>query len=119
MEQTFYLQGPVNQVNTPKIFDGMKRAGTLVRSDLLCFLQSIPEELQNGEGFGYLIMFRPLGSFSWTKAVVTSVEASKYIYRNESIPSLFPFEVKVGVFNHEGVGTLSPVFLVYSGEDGK
>uniref|UniRef100_A0A8C6VAA4 Contactin 6 n=1 Tax=Naja naja TaxID=35670 RepID=A0A8C6VAA4_NAJNA len=78
---------------------------------------SIPEELQNGEGFGYLIMFRPLGSFSWTKAVVTSVEASKYIYRNESIPSLFPFEVKVGVFNHEGIGTLSPVFLVYSGED--
>ncbi|XP_034296428.1 contactin-6-like isoform X4 [Pantherophis guttatus] len=87
------------------------------RSELVITWESIPEELQNGEGFGYLIMFRPLGSFSWTKAVVTSVEASKYIYRNESIPSLFPFEVKVGVFNHEGVGTLSPVFLVYSGED--
>uniref|UniRef100_A0A8C6VDF9 Contactin 6 n=1 Tax=Naja naja TaxID=35670 RepID=A0A8C6VDF9_NAJNA len=87
------------------------------RSELVIMWESIPEELQNGEGFGYLIMFRPLGSFSWTKAVVTSVEASKYIYRNESIPSLFPFEVKVGVFNHEGIGTLSPVFLVYSGED--
>uniref|UniRef100_A0A670JDW7 Contactin 6 n=1 Tax=Podarcis muralis TaxID=64176 RepID=A0A670JDW7_PODMU len=77
------------------------------------------EELQYGEGFGYIIMFRPLGSASWTKAVVASVEASKYIYRNESITPLFPFEVKVGVFNHEGVGTMSPIYIVYSGEDGK
>ncbi|KAM6468634.1 contactin-6 isoform 2-T2 [Liasis olivaceus] len=87
------------------------------RSELVITWESIPEELQNGEGFGYLIMFRSLGSLSWTKAVVTSVEASKYVYRNESIPPLFPFEVKVGVFNHEGIGTLSPVSLVYSGED--
>lgn len=64
-------------------------------------------------------MFRPLGSTSWTKAVAASVEASKYIYRNESITSLFPFEVKVGVFNQEGVGTLSPIYIVYSGEDGE
>ncbi|XP_063148906.1 contactin-6 [Candoia aspera] len=87
------------------------------RAELVITWESIPEELQNGEGFGYLIKFRPLGSLSWTKAVVTSVEASKYVYRNESIPPLFPFEVKVSVFNHEGIGTLSPVFLVYSGED--
>ena len=64
-------------------------------------------------------MFRPLGSTSWTKAVAASVEASKYIYRNESITPLFPFEVKVGVFNQEGVGTLSPIYIVYSGEDGE
>ncbi|XP_053159063.1 contactin-6 isoform X2 [Hemicordylus capensis] len=87
------------------------------RSELVITWESVPEELQNGEGFGYIIMFRPLGSTSWTKAVVTSVEASKYIYRNESITPLFPFEVKVGVFNHEGVGTLSPIYIVYSGED--
>ncbi|XP_062977772.1 contactin-6-like [Elgaria multicarinata webbii] len=88
------------------------------RSELVITWESIPEELQNGEGFGYIIMFRPLGSKSWTKAVVTSVEASRYIYRNESITPLFPFEVKVGVFNHEGIGTLSPIYIVYSGEDG-
>ncbi|XP_042308319.1 contactin-6-like isoform X2 [Sceloporus undulatus] len=87
------------------------------RSELIITWESIPEELQNGEGFGYIIMFRPLGSASWTKAVASSVEASKYIYRNESITPLFPFEVKVGVFNHEGVGTLSPIYIVYSGED--
>uniref|UniRef100_A0A8D2LZR0 Contactin 6 n=1 Tax=Varanus komodoensis TaxID=61221 RepID=A0A8D2LZR0_VARKO len=88
------------------------------RSELVITWESVPEELQNGEGFGYIIMFRPLGSTSWTKAVVASVEASKYVYRNESITPLCPFEVKVGVFNHEGLGTLSPVYIVYSGEDG-
>uniref|UniRef100_A0A6J0TGL1 Contactin-6 isoform X1 n=1 Tax=Pogona vitticeps TaxID=103695 RepID=A0A6J0TGL1_9SAUR len=87
------------------------------RSELVITWESVPEELQNGEGFGYIIMFRPLGSTSWTKAVAASVEASKYIYRNESITPLFPFEVKVGVFNQEGVGTLSPIYIVYSGED--
>ncbi|KAF2987863.1 hypothetical protein EK904_011985, partial [Melospiza melodia maxima] len=75
------------------------------------------EELQNGEGFGYVVMFRPLGSTTWTKAVVASVESSKYVYRNESITPLSPFEVKVGVYNNEGEGTLSSISIIYSGED--
>jgi len=81
-------------------------------------LQPVSEELQNGEGFGYIVMLRPLGSTTWTKAVVASVEASKYVYRNESITPLSPFEVKVGVYNKEGEGTLSSISIVYSGEDG-
>uniref|UniRef100_A0A452H092 Contactin 6 n=1 Tax=Gopherus agassizii TaxID=38772 RepID=A0A452H092_9SAUR len=89
------------------------------RSELVITWESVPEELQNGEGFGYIIMFRPLGSTSWTKAVVASIEASKYVYRNESITPLSPFEVKVGVYNNEGEGTLSSISIVYSGEDGK
>ncbi|XP_019392161.1 PREDICTED: contactin-6 isoform X1 [Crocodylus porosus] len=87
------------------------------RSELVITWESVPEELQNGEGFGYIIMFRPLGSTSWTKAVVASVEACKYVYRNESIIPLSPFEVKVGVYNNEGEGTLSSISIVYSGED--
>uniref|UniRef100_A0A8C3GPV7 Contactin 6 n=1 Tax=Cairina moschata TaxID=8855 RepID=A0A8C3GPV7_CAIMO len=87
------------------------------RSELVITWEPVPEELQNGEGFGYIIMFRPLGSTTWTKAVVASVEASKYIYRNESITPLSPFEVKVGVYNNEGEGTLSSISIVYSGED--
>ncbi|XP_032650511.1 contactin-6 isoform X1 [Chelonoidis abingdonii] len=87
------------------------------RSELVITWESVPEELQNGEGFGYIIMFRPLGSTSWTKAVVASIEASKYVYRNESITPLSPFEVKVGVYNNEGEGTLSSISIVYSGED--
>ncbi|XP_026532374.1 contactin-6-like [Notechis scutatus] len=111
----FERTGDISHV--PTVAPTNVRGGGGSRSELVIMWESIPEELQNGEGFGYLIMFRPFSSFSWTKAVVNSVEASKYIYRNESIPSLFPFEVKVGVFNHEGIGTLSPVFIVYSGED--
>ncbi|XP_068264513.1 contactin-6 [Nyctibius grandis] len=87
------------------------------RSELVITWEPVPEELQNGEGFGYIVMLRPLGSTTWTKAVVASVEASKYVYRNESITPLSPFEVKVGVYNNEGEGTLSSISIVYSGED--
>ncbi|CAK7293855.1 CNTN6 [Vulpes lagopus] len=58
------------------------------------------KELQNGEEFGYIIMLRPVGSTSWTKKRVPSVESSR-----------------VGVYNNEGEGSLSTVSIVYSGED--
>ncbi|XP_048210846.1 contactin-6 [Perognathus longimembris pacificus] len=87
------------------------------RSELVITWESIPEELQNGEGFGYLIMFRPVGSTTWTKERVALVESSRFVYRNESIMPLSPFEVKVGVYNNEGEGPLSTVSIVYSGED--
>nr|XP_028700207.1 contactin-6 isoform X3 [Macaca mulatta]XP_028700208.1 contactin-6 isoform X3 [Macaca mulatta] len=87
------------------------------RSELVITWESIPEELQNGEGFGYIIMFRPVGSTTWTKEKVASVESSRFVYRNESIIPLSPFEVKVGVYNNEGEGSLSTVTIVYSGED--
>ncbi|KAB1264718.1 Contactin-6 [Camelus dromedarius] len=87
------------------------------RSELVITWESIPEELQNGEGFGYIIMLRPVGSTTWTKERVLSVESSRFVYRNENIIPLSPFEVKVGVFNNEGEGSLSTVSIVYSGED--
>uniref|UniRef100_A0A8B9GMG1 Contactin 6 n=1 Tax=Amazona collaria TaxID=241587 RepID=A0A8B9GMG1_9PSIT len=86
-------------------------------SELVITWEPVPEELQNGEGFGYIVMFRHLGTATWTKAVVVSVEACKYVYRNESIKSLSPFEVKVDVYNNEGEGTLISISIVYSGED--
>ncbi|XP_053456419.1 contactin-6 isoform X1 [Nycticebus coucang] len=87
------------------------------RSELVITWESIPEELQNGEGFGYVVMFRPVGSTTWNKEKVASVESSRFVYRNESIIPLSPFEVKVGVYNNEGEGALSTVSIVYSGED--
>nr|XP_021501196.1 contactin-6-like [Meriones unguiculatus] len=87
------------------------------RSELVITWESIPEELQNGEGFGYIVMFRPVGSTTWMKERVALVESSRFIYRNESIMPLSPFEVKVGVYNNEGEGSLSTVSIVYSGED--
>nr|XP_044989316.1 LOW QUALITY PROTEIN: heterogeneous nuclear ribonucleoprotein D0-like [Jaculus jaculus] len=75
------------------------------------------KELQNGDGFGYIIMFRPVGSTTWKKEKVALVESSRFVYRNESIMPLSPFEVKVGVYNNEGEGSLSTVSIIYSGED--
>lgn len=79
----------------------------------------IPEELQNGGEFGYLVMLRPVGSTTWTKERVPSVDSSRFVYRNESVTPLSPFEVKVGVYNTEGDGALSAMAVIYSGEDGE
>ncbi|KAM9074714.1 contactin-6 isoform 4-T4 [Megaptera novaeangliae] len=87
------------------------------RSELVITWESIPEELQNGEEFGYIIMLRPVGSTTWTKERVPFVESSRFVYRNESITPLSPFEVKVGVYNKKGEGALSTTSIVYSGED--
>ncbi|KAJ1069250.1 hypothetical protein K5549_000561 [Capra hircus] len=87
------------------------------RSELIITWESIPEELQNGEDFGYIVMLRPVGSTTWTKERVPSVESSRFIYRNENIIPLSPFEVKVGVYNKEGEGPLSTASIIYSGED--
>ncbi|XP_058535164.1 contactin-6 [Ochotona princeps] len=105
------------RASVPVLAPGSIDGGGGSRSELVVTWEPIPEELQNGEGFGYLVMFRPVGSAAWTKAKVASVESSRFTYRNESIAPLSPFEVKVGVYNDQGEGPLSPVSIVYSGED--
>ncbi|XP_054991860.1 contactin-6 isoform X2 [Sorex araneus] len=87
------------------------------RSELVITWEPIPEELQNGAGFGYTVMFRPVGSAAWAVERQPSVDASRLVYRNESLSPLSPFEVKVGVYNQEGDGPWSTVCIVYSGED--
>lgn len=81
--------------------------------------QPVPEELQGGGGFGYVVMLRPVGAAAWTTRRVPAVESCRFVYRNESVSPLSPFEVKVGVYNSEGDGALSAAAVVYSGEDGK
>lgn len=85
----------------------------------LCFfLQPVPEELQNGPGFGYVVAFRPHGATGWMQAAVPSPEASRYVFKNESIQPFSPFHVKVGVYNNEGEGPFGPVTTIYSAEEG-
>lgn len=79
--------------------------------------QPVPEELQNGDGFGYIIALRPLGEMTWTH-IVTPVPG-RYVYRNESIAPFFPFSVKVGAYNVKGQGPFSSVTTVFSAEEGK
>uniref|UniRef100_A0A674NAR9 Contactin 3a, tandem duplicate 1 n=1 Tax=Takifugu rubripes TaxID=31033 RepID=A0A674NAR9_TAKRU len=75
------------------------------------------EELQSGSGFGYVVAFRPLGAQGWMQAAVTSPEASRYVFKNESIPPFSPYQVKVGVYNNRGEGPFSPVTTIHSAEE--
>lgn len=79
----------------------------------------MPEELQNGRGFGYVVAFRPYGKTVWMLTVLASADASRYVFRNESVRPFSPFEVKVGVFNNKGEGPFSPPTVVYSAEEGR
>ncbi|KAG1962074.1 contactin-4 isoform X1 [Pimephales promelas] len=87
------------------------------RSELVITWEPVPEELQCGPGFGYVVAFRPLGGQSWMQAAVTSPDASRYIFKNESIPPFSPFHVKVGVYNNKGEGPFGPVTTIYSAEE--
>lgn len=74
--------------------------------------------MQSGPGFGYVVAFRPLGAQGWMQAAVTSPDASRYVFKNESIPPFSPYQVKVGVYNNKGEGPFSPVTTIYSAEEG-
>ncbi|KYO24955.1 hypothetical protein Y1Q_0023809 [Alligator mississippiensis] len=87
------------------------------RSELVITWDPIPEELQNGEGFGYVVAFRPVGTTTWIQTVVTSPDTPRYVFRNESILPFSPYEVKVGVYNNKGEGPFSPVTTVFSAEE--
>ena len=80
--------------------------------------QPVPEELQSGPGFGYVVAFRPLGAQGWMQAAVTSPDASRYVFKNESIPPFSAYQVKVGVYNNKGEGPFSPVTTIHSAEEG-
>ncbi|XP_049718379.1 contactin-3 isoform X2 [Elephas maximus indicus] len=87
------------------------------RSELVITWDPVPEELQNGEGFGYVVAFRPYGLTNWIQTVVTSPDTSRYVFRNESIVPFSRYEVKVGVYNNKGEGPFSPVTAVFSAEE--
>ncbi|XP_056589801.1 contactin-3 [Triplophysa dalaica] len=87
------------------------------KSELVITWEPVPEELQNGDGFGYIIAFRPLGEVNWTHAVISAPAQSRYLYRNESISPFSPFNVKVGAYNTKGQGPFSPVTIVFSAEN--
>ncbi|XP_030056084.1 contactin-5 [Microcaecilia unicolor] len=91
-------------------------SGSGRRNELVITWEPVSEEFQNGEGFGYIVAFRPNGTRGWKEKMVTSSDASKFIYRDESAPPLTPFEVKVGVYNNKGDGPFSPIVVICSSE---
>uniref|UniRef100_A0A8C7D1U6 Contactin-4-like n=1 Tax=Oncorhynchus kisutch TaxID=8019 RepID=A0A8C7D1U6_ONCKI len=101
----------------PEVAPGNVSGGGGSRGELVIQWEPIPEELQNGEEFGYIVAFRSLGTTMWKQTVLPSPDASRYTFRNDSIPPLCQFEVKVGVYNNEGEGPSSHVVVVYSAEE--
>ncbi|CAL8339952.1 unnamed protein product [Lota lota] len=91
------------------------------KSELVITWEPVPDELQNGEGFGYVVAFRPAGAAgtAWTRAAVSTPGASRFVFRNDSlvIPPFAPFHVKVAAFNDKGPGPFSSVATVFSAEE--
>uniref|UniRef100_A0AAR2LTC0 Contactin 3b n=1 Tax=Pygocentrus nattereri TaxID=42514 RepID=A0AAR2LTC0_PYGNA len=87
------------------------------KSELVITWEPVPEELQNGEGFGYIIAFRPMGMVTWTRAVISAPSVARYVFRNDTLPPFSPFDVKVGAFNKRGEGPFSSIATVFSAEE--
>ncbi|XP_056607401.1 contactin-3 [Triplophysa dalaica] len=87
------------------------------KSELVITWEPVPEELQNGEGFGYIIAFRPVGTVTWTRALISAPSLTRYVFRNDTIPPFSPFNVKVGAFNNRGEGPFSSITTVFSAEE--
>uniref|UniRef100_A0A668RUC0 Contactin-2 n=1 Tax=Oreochromis aureus TaxID=47969 RepID=A0A668RUC0_OREAU len=112
---------PSKQIRTkaavPKVAPINVSGGGGARGELVIMWEPVPEEQQSGEDFGYVVAFRPLGSSTWIQTVLASPDASRYIYRNDSIAPLSLFEVTVGVYNNMGEGPFSRVVRVFSAEE--
>ncbi|KPP77985.1 contactin-3-like [Scleropages formosus] len=87
------------------------------KSELVVTWEPVPEELQNGDGFGYIIAIRPVGGVTWTRTVMSTPGVARYVYRNDSIPPFSPFDVKVAAFNSKGEGPFSSIAAVFSAEE--
>ncbi|KAI7807273.1 putative contactin-4-like [Triplophysa rosa] len=101
----------------PKVAPANVSGGGGSRGELIIVWEPVSEELQNGEKFGYIVAFRPLGSMTWKQSIIASADATRYVYKNESLPPLTRFEGKVGVYNSVGEGPFSPVVFVYSADE--
>ncbi|XP_030220494.1 contactin-4 [Gadus morhua] len=101
----------------PRITPARVNGGGGGRSELVITWEPVSEEFQSGPGFGYVVAFRPLGAQGWMQAAVTSPDAAKYIFKNESIPPFSAYQVKVGVYNNKGEGPFGPVTTIYSAEE--
>uniref|UniRef100_A0A8C6SCE0 Contactin 3a, tandem duplicate 2 n=1 Tax=Neogobius melanostomus TaxID=47308 RepID=A0A8C6SCE0_9GOBI len=105
--------------SVPDAAPGNVGGGGGSRSELVITWEPVPEELQNGESFGYIIAFRAFGDASWTHVATSAPGAARYVYKNDSISPFSPFHVKVGTYNSKGQGPFSPVVTIYSAEIGK
>lgn len=86
-------------------------------NELIITWAPMTREYQNGDGFGYIMVFRKKGTVDWQTAKVKGAESMHFVYHNESIVPYTPFEVKVKAYNRKGEGPESLAAVVYSAED--
>uniref|UniRef100_A0AAV2M6A8 Uncharacterized protein n=1 Tax=Knipowitschia caucasica TaxID=637954 RepID=A0AAV2M6A8_KNICA len=112
---------PSTQIRTkasvPKVAPLSVSGGGGARGELVIVWEPVPEEQQSGEDFGYIVAFRPSDSSTWIQSVMASADASRYVYRNDSLLPLSRHEVRVGVFNSRGEGPFSQTITVLSAEE--
>ncbi|XP_033823187.1 contactin-4 [Periophthalmus magnuspinnatus] len=112
---------PSKQIRTkaavPKVAPLSVSGGGGARGELVIVWEPVSEEQQSGEDFGYIVAFRPVGSSTWIQSVMALPDASRYVYRNDSLLPLSQYEVRVGVFNSVGEGPFSRTITVLSAEE--
>nr|XP_033773484.1 contactin-2 isoform X2 [Geotrypetes seraphini] len=74
-------------------------------------------EYHNGEGLGYLLAFRWMGTKIWRMERVGGAQSSHFVYFNKTIAPYTPFEVQIKAFNQKGEGPFSLVSVVHSAEE--
>ncbi|GAA6084318.1 contactin-1a, partial [Tachysurus ichikawai] len=73
-----------------------------------------------GNHFGYIITFKPNNGTEndhWHRVTISDPRASRYVYKDPSIPPATKFDVKVKAFNNMGEGPYSLPAVVYSAQD--
>ncbi|XP_043932733.1 contactin-2 [Protopterus annectens] len=85
--------------------------------ELIINWMPMAQEYQYGNGFGYILAFRKMGSTDWQSAKVPNAQSSRYVYKNETIAPYTPFEVKIKGYNSQGEGPYSQTATVYSAEE--
>uniref|UniRef100_UPI0037E7536E contactin-1a-like n=1 Tax=Semicossyphus pulcher TaxID=241346 RepID=UPI0037E7536E len=70
-----------------------------------------------GPNFGYIVAFKPQGSYEWMKVTVAEPQAKRYVHKDSNIPPSTEYQVKVKAFNSKGEGPFSLTAAIYSAQD--
>ncbi|KAA0712789.1 Contactin-4 Brain-derived immunoglobulin superfamily protein 2 [Triplophysa tibetana] len=71
----------------PEVAPANVSGGGGSRGELVIVWEPVSEELQNGEKFGYIVAFRPLGSTTWKQSIIASADATYCIPFNSVGPT--------------------------------
>ncbi|KAM9312647.1 contactin-1 [Gastrophryne carolinensis] len=77
----------------------------------------LAREYHYGDGFGYIVAFKPYNEREWRKVTVTNPESGRYVHKDDTIPPAAQFQVKVKAFNRIGNGPYSSTAIVYSADE--